>query len=182
MVVPWRISSKMFVVRKKAVLDALEWLKEYNMEYKNIEIKESNLDWIENNNAQELPPSLIEMDDDKAGKNSPASVDMGPSEMQTLSSLQGDSHNVCEIESVLGILPSLAPHLPKEKDAEIVKTLNVGLDQHNKKNHTTIEFPYASPIPIDEYEDNSLFTRAFPWLFPGGLGDFGQFRDKNECG
>ena len=32
---------------------------------------------------------------------------------------------------------------------------------------------------MNEYEeDNSLFTRAFPWLFPGGYGDFGQFRDK----
>ena len=32
---------------------------------------------------------------------------------------------------------------------------------------------------MSEYEeDNSLFTRAFPWLFPGGYGDFGQFRDK----
>jgi hypothetical protein len=68
----------MFVVQKKAVLDALEWLKEYNMEYKSIEIKESNLDWIENNNAQELPPSLIQMDEDEAAKNLPASVDMGP--------------------------------------------------------------------------------------------------------
>jgi tRNA1(Val) A37 N6-methylase TrmN6 len=33
------ISSKMFVVRKKSVLDALEWLKKYNVEYSNIEIK-----------------------------------------------------------------------------------------------------------------------------------------------
>ena len=23
-----------------------------------------------------------------------------------------------------------------------------------------------------------MFTRAFPWLFPGGIGDFGQFRNK----
>ena len=53
------------------------------------------------------------------------------------------------------------------------------LDLHNKKNHTTIQFPYASPTPINEYdEDSSLFTRAFPWLFPGGYGDFEQYRDK----
>src|SRR5688500_12089775 len=83
------ISSKMFLVRKKAVLDAMEWLKEYNVEYANIEIKESNLDWIENSNEQELPAHLIEMDDDEAAKNSPASVDMGPSQLQTLSGLQG---------------------------------------------------------------------------------------------
>ena len=173
------IASKTFVVRKKAVLEALKWLKEYNVEYKNIQIKESNLDWIENNNAQELPAHLIEIDDDEGAKNLPASVDMGPCQLQTLSGVQEDSLNGCEIESVLGVLPLIAPHLPKEKDAQVINTLNDGLSQHNKKNHATIEFPYASPTPINEYdEDNSLFTRAFPWLFPGGFGDFGQFRDK----
>jgi hypothetical protein len=173
------VSSKMFVVRKKAILDALKWLKEYNEEYKNIEIKESNLDWIENKNEQELPAHLIENIDEKATKNLPVSVDMGPSELQTLSGLQRDSNDGCEIESVLGFLPLLVPHLPKEKDKEVMKTLNAGLDVHNKKNCTTIEFPYASPTPINEYdEENSLFTRAFPWLFPGGVGDFGQYREK----
>ena len=172
------ISSKMFVVRKKAVLDALEWLKQYNVEYSNIEIKESNLDWIDDNNEKELPPSLIQMDDDKGGKNLPSSIDMGPSELQTLSGLQQDSDDTCEVETVLGVLPSIAAHLPKEKDQQVMSTLNDGLNQHNKKNHTTIQFPYASPVPINEYdEENSLFTRAFPWLFPGGIGDFGQFID-----
>ena len=149
------------------------------MEYANIEIKESNLDWIEDNNAQELPPTLIEIDDDKTSKNMSVSVDMGPSESQTLSGFQEDLHVACEIDTVLGVLPSSAPHLPKEKDEDVVETLNSGLNQHNKRNHTTIQFPYASPEPVNEYDqDSSLFTRAFPWLFPGGLGDFGQFRNK----
>src|SRR5687767_14668721 len=49
------VASKTFRIRKTAVLDALKWLKEYNVEHENIEIKESNLDWIENNDTQELP-------------------------------------------------------------------------------------------------------------------------------
>ena len=109
------IASKTFTVRKQVVLDALDWLKEYNVEYKNIQIKESNLDWIENNDSQELPPSLIQMDDNNAAKNLPASVDLGPSKEQTLSGLQCESFEACEIDSVLGILPSLAPYIPKEK-------------------------------------------------------------------
>lgn len=174
-----QIASKMFVVRKKAVLDALKWLKEFNVEYKNIQIEESNLNWIENNIEQELPANLIEMDDIEAAKNMPASEDMGPSESQTLSGLQNISDNLCENQSVLGILPSIAPHLPKEKDVQVIETLNSELNQLNKKNKTTIQFPYVSPEPLNEYEEeNSLFTRAFPWLFPGGVGDFGQYRDK----
>ena len=109
----------------------------------------------------------------------PASVDLGPSETQTLSGLQEHQQDPCKVESVLGILSSGVPHIFKEKDAQVIDALNIGVDQHNKKNNDTIEFSYASPEPINEYdEDNSLFTRAFPWLFPGGYGDFGQFRNN----
>ena len=38
------IASKTFTARKQVVLDALQWLKENNMEYKNIEINKTNLD------------------------------------------------------------------------------------------------------------------------------------------
>jgi hypothetical protein len=110
-----KIASKSFTIRKKAVLDALKWLKQYNVEYKHIEIKESNLDWIENGDSQELPPSLIQTIDDHSAKNSPASVDLGPSDVQTLSGLQSDSSDTCEIDTVLGILPSEAENLPKKK-------------------------------------------------------------------
>src|SRR5688572_18883493 len=165
------IASKTFTIRKTADLDALKWLKEYNKEYENIEIKESNLDWIENNNAQELPANLIQMDDKQGAKNLPSSVDMGPCELQTLSGLQEDSHDGFEIDPVMGVLPSMAAHLPKEKDEEVMDTLNNGLKEHNAKKGTTIKFPYTSPTPINEYEvENSLFTRAFAWLFPGGVG------------
>ena len=173
------VASKMFTIRKTSVLEALKWLKEHNIEYKNIEIKESNLDWIENNEEQELPPSLIQLDTDEGISNQPGLVDLGPSHSQTLSGLQPNSQEIEEAQTILGILPSSSAHIPKEKDAHIVNTLINGLDQSNKSCHRTIQFPYASPEPINEYEeDNSLFTRAFPWLFPGGLGDFGQFRDK----
>src|SRR5687767_3398735 len=63
------VASKTFTVRKQVVLDALKWLKEYNVKYKDVEIKESNLDWIEDNDSQELPPSVIQIDDDQAAKN-----------------------------------------------------------------------------------------------------------------
>ena len=91
------------------------------------------MDWIENNVAQELPGDLIEMDEEVATKSLPSSIDMGPCETQTLSGLQEDLHNGCEIDSVLGLLPSMAPHLPKEKDKEVLNSLNTELDHHNKK-------------------------------------------------
>ena len=172
------IGSKTFTIRKKAVLDALKWLKEYNIDYKDIEIKESNLDWIEDGVSQELPPSIIQMDYNDVTNNSPSSVDLGPSEVQTLSGLQCDSPETSELETVLGILPSPDQHLPKKKDVPVIHKLNEELDKHNKKNHTAVKFPYISPKPITEFDvGNSLFTKAFPWLFPGGYGDFGQQKE-----
>jgi hypothetical protein len=173
------VASKMFTIRKTSVFKVLKWLKEYNVEYADIEINESNLDWMENNNEQELPPSVNQLDNDEKMSNKPGAVDLGPCHSQTLSGLQQEPQETEEVQTVLGILPSLSVYIPKEKDAHIVNTLLDGLDQCNKSHQTIFQFPYASPEPINEYEeDNSLFTRAFPWLFPGGLGDFGQFRNK----
>lgn len=70
--------------------------------------------------------------------------------------------------------------MPKEKDKDVINTINNDLEHHNKSHFTTIQFPYASPRHMNTYEeDNSLFTKAFPWLFPGGIGEFGQFRNNN---
>ncbi len=115
----------MFVIRKNVVLDALKWLKEYNIEYSNIEIKESNLNWIEDGIAQELPANMIKTDDEKFGMNLPGTVDMGPSETQTMSGLQNGSNNTDEVDSVMGILPSVIPHIPKEKDKEVIDSINI---------------------------------------------------------
>ena len=121
----------------------MKWLKEKIVEYRDIQIKESNLDWIEDNKSQDLPLSLVQMINDPAAKNLPASVDLGLTKGQTLSGLQCESPKTCEIGSVLGILPSLALHIPKEIDAQVIQILTKELDIHNKKNHAT---SYSIPI------------------------------------
>ena len=35
----------------------------------------------------------------------------------------------------------------------------------------SLDFPLVNEEPINEYEGKPLFAGAFPWLFPGGLGD-----------
>jgi hypothetical protein len=39
-------------------------------------------------------------------------------------------------------------------------------------------WPYVSDVAQNEYQYVNLFPRAFPWLFPGGTGDFLMYRDK----
>ena len=173
-------TNKMFMIRRAEVLNALRWLKKYNRDYTDVEIEESNLNWIENQQEQELPAHLIQIDENENSSNNPSLVDLGPSESQTLSGCDSGMEDINNVDSVLGILPSSLPDLPKEKDGAALNTLKTALEEHNNRNQTTLQFPYASPEPINEYEEgNGLFTQTFPWLFPGGLGDFGQFWDKN---
>ena len=42
-------------------------------------------------------------------------------------------------------------------------------------------FPWVSEVPVDEYDkDECLFAKAFPWLFPGGLGDVNGYCDEEK--
>ena len=52
-------SSKSFSIRKQQVLEALLWLKRYNVLYHGISICESNLNWIQDGMEQQLPPSIF---------------------------------------------------------------------------------------------------------------------------
>ena len=41
-----------------------------------------------------------------------------------------------------------------------------------------MEWPYASDVALSEYDSTlNLFPKAFPWLFPGGVGDVMSYRD-----
>jgi phosphopantetheinyl transferase (holo-ACP synthase) len=71
------IDAKAFSVRREVVLKALKWLKEYNVLYKEIEIVEDNLNWIEGGVEQSLP--YIDIIEESAEQETAASIDMGPS-------------------------------------------------------------------------------------------------------
>ena len=172
------IGKKTFCIRRTVVLNALYWLKKHNIEYADIVIQESNLDWITNGEQQDLPTSDIELEAEKIDLQ-PSLEDYGPSlSQQTTDTL--DNEKKQEEEIVFGILPGTAPHLPKEKDSFITQSLQDATQKNkNKNDKATINFPYIDPTPVNEYDtNNGLFLKAFPWLFPGGRGDFHQFRTE----
>ena len=39
-------------------------------------------------------------------------------------------------------------------------------------------WPASKQTPVDEFGDTRIFTNAFPWLFPGGVGDVKDFAGK----
>ncbi len=47
--------NRVFKVRKQKVLTALHWLKKYHKGYSDIEICDTNMDWMQNNSEAQLP-------------------------------------------------------------------------------------------------------------------------------
>lgn len=70
--------KKTFIVRKHAVLKAPQWLKKYSIVYKDIEIREDNLSWMNNNLEQEIPCMEVEEDESDVENND----DEGPAKQQ----------------------------------------------------------------------------------------------------
>ena len=165
------VTSKTFSIRKLKVMEALRWLQKYNLLYRDITICEENLDWIEDGVEQILPPTISEiiLDESLANKRN---EDRGPAEDQVASILE----NTCDVEPSYGRVCRVNAHIPKAKDAEVIETVNKAVEEGKKKStgksSVSIDFPYVSPEPISEFSERFLFEKAFPWLFPGGVGGY----------
>ena len=70
-------------------------------------------------------------------------------------------------------------NVPQQKDNQVTQALRDAFQQVNT--NTTIDFPYVSEIPVDEYDATiKIFCKAFPWLYPGGQGDINDISDVEE--
>ena len=65
------ILLKAYHIRKEKVLNALRWLTKYNLEYKDVQVEESNLDWMKNKHEEELNSvtTILTPDEDVAEDN-----------------------------------------------------------------------------------------------------------------
>jgi hypothetical protein len=72
------ISSKSFCVRKSKVLTALHWMKKFNRQYADIEIREDNLSWITNGVEMQLPIPTWEEPDKGESLLLQENEDLGP--------------------------------------------------------------------------------------------------------
>jgi hypothetical protein len=85
------IGVKAFSVRREVVLRALRWLKHYNVLYKEIEIAEENLDWIEDGVEQSLP--CFDIVEESLEQEESASKDLGPSISQVADVLETEEYH-----------------------------------------------------------------------------------------
>ena len=76
-------------------------------------------------------------------------------------------------DEVYGCLSSEdSPHMSDE-DKELQRLIN-----EKKKDRTyRVGYPTRSEKPVSEWNNEKIFCLAFPWLYPGGFGDFKGIRN-----
>ena len=164
---------KAFRVRKKAVLLALKFLKKHNPQYYDIVIDMSSLDWIEGDegilDGQEIGEGDVSTFLDTTHQNS----DMGPAPRQAVQPRkEGDDI------AAFGYIDTGAKAPLPERDQIINDSLQEVVDKSPVKKNITVDWPAVSSLPVSEYGDKKIFALAFPWLFPGGIGDAKDYPGK----
>ena len=138
------IKVQNFRIRKSKIMKALTFLKKHHPSYKNITIKESNLDWCgDDENATIL--QCIECDETKEEPENQETV----SEKQTI---QDE-----ELLESYGIALNEAMDKENPESNEMLKDLQV----HDKG--VCLDYPQISEEPVDEYLEPHLFADIYPW-------------------
>lgn len=154
-------SKRIFTIRKDRVLEALYWLKRYNSVYQDIQIDESRLDWIGDDNKGHLD-DYIESTEINGDEEADEPYDLGCSPQQCL-----DPQDTSFIEST-GVVQDSNNYEKSTQNKEI----------HQCLNKATLDLPTQEPIALSEYSNHKIFCMTFPWLFPGGIGDFNDVRNE----
>ena len=153
--------------------DALKWLKRYNIEYKKVKIDLTRLDWIGDGQTAILETKDLTTDTDIITEEDACKTtthDNGPCPIQQkkLTTAQPTVKDFGSQDTDNRII------LPPNDDT-IQTAVKQAVDNSKQKKGITVEWPTRSQLPVNEYGHIRIFARAFPWLFPGGIGDIKDF-------
>ena len=149
-----------FIIRKKKVMDALFWLKRFNPLYRDDEsvtINASNLSWMGDSDECQLNDIITVNDNKHISDEEDCTVSKHQTGVKPNMEYGGTSVEKVKV---------CHQYDDKMTVSELIRAV--------KKSGQTIpnmDFPQIKLDPIDEYSGISLFCGAFPWLFPGGVGD-----------
>lgn len=167
-------TSKCFRVRKLKVKTALQWLKTNNPLYSDIIISMDALDWIDGEEGylegHEIHTEKMNTKADHNAKN----ADLGPAIAQTMDPMgQGDN-----IEA-FGYIDEGGKAGLSDEDREINNELREAVGNMKNQSDIVVDWPAVKDQAISEYGNTKIFCLAFPWLFPGGIGDVKDFPGNN---
>jgi hypothetical protein len=163
-------TTKAYTVNRWNIMSALLWLKKYNVEYRDIFIQESNLDWLNGSDEAVFSGCDVKISqDDDDDDNLPGSHDLGPNGLP-LEKLSSQQFGYVDSGSLLHSTPQVADQK---------RGLLITLQTHAKKRKIEINWPSTDQKAVHEFDDVKLFLAAFPWLFPGGIGDISECDTKH---
>lgn len=161
-----RSITKAFRVRKAKVFGALEWLKQKNHLYSDIEIDYTALDWIDGTegilNGTNIFVETMETSIDDHKEN----ADMGPAPSQCM-----DPSTTGNNVKAFGYAEEGGKTAVTGEDQIINDALQHAVNDCEDMKDGTVNWPDISDVPVNEHSDKRIFALAFPWLFPGGVGD-----------
>ena len=157
---------RLFRIRRSKVLAALHWLKVFHIGYQDITISESNMEWMKGAEEVDLPLAFEDRAEDLDEME-----DKGPSPIVNVRPCEESDYHVTHS----GFLVEDSPVIPSEGDREIAQLL----ESTKPGGEVVLSWPSVSDKAVSELTDEKIFPLAFPWLFPGGIGDVKDFRERN---
>ena len=151
--------ARPLVVRREAVLKALQWLRTHNLLYRDVVIDAVRLSALPeedvlNYNVEHVPLSI-------ASRTLVSRYDA--TEFATTSDVSPpDSDEQVQFESV--IITDIEAHAPSHQ-------LKAAALRHAKQGGSFIKVPH-DPDPVNEFFNPSMFPMLYPTLFPYGIGGF----------
>lgn len=144
-------SAQLFKVRKSVIIEALSWLQQHHPGYKDIVVKESNLDWLSSDEDVLISNDEIENDDVQENVNG---------EIETVAKDQTEYSE--EDVDFYGVALQYSENTYNEDSVQLLKTLN-DVESEKKNKIPILDFPQVSEEPIDEFKSINVFADCYPW-------------------
>ena len=164
-----------FLIRRDKVLNALYWLKQHHPGYTNIRIAEENLDWMGKSSEKYLNRDSISF-------LKTVTQEINSNNKECANSTSVSTQQTCDSVSKPMEIFGISPTSPSEKRTEDIN-IKKKLEQTMKSVGAQVSplmFPKIDEEPINEFCTNRMFANAYPWLFPGGLGDITNTNKKGK--
>jgi hypothetical protein len=150
--------------RKSKVVSALNWLKLHHRGYKDIDIDETVLTWCTDEGSR-IPDDRIlssQMESEEETIVQTATISATQEQMSTVE--QGATMAECgEVTFNVTKKYSKNGYQAIEELKQKIKEMKLDIPE--------MSYPQVEDEPVDEYGIPHMFADAYPWLFPGGIGD-----------
>ena len=177
---PREVFRQVFKIRRTKVLKALRWLKKYHIGYRDIIIVEDNLSWMKGQEESILSDEVIVIT--KTTEKETLTETSKPDERMTVSETQTmevDDNSKHTIDMSSTFMEKPRSNFSTEK-AVIAEELKKSRQLASSK-IPLLDFPQIDDEPIDEYNTPRMLANAYPWLFPGGVGDMITCIEASSC-